>query len=301
MTRAYNKPPLTFDDQLNLLIGRGLSTSDRDKAKHNLECISYYRLSAYWYPFRVRDGSGKITDQIRPGTTFEKVLELYEFDRQLRLLIIDAIDRVEISIRTQLTYRLAHQYGAFAHIDPKNFHPRFNHTKWLNDIQPEILRSREEFIRHYQREYSGFPTIPIWMLTEVMTLGSLSKLYEGLNNEDKKPIAQYFGVHHKALADWLHTLTYIRNICAHHGRLWNRELSIKPERPNHVNWQAPITPANDRIYFVLLMLRHLLRQIAQGDRWHIFCDSLIDPIAANPFWRNAMGMPDNWKSHPIWA
>ncbi len=299
MPENYTKPALTFEEQLLLLHERGLSVPNKDEALKNLECNSYYRLSGYWYPFRVKRDN-VITDQLRPGTTWEQIIELYEFDRRLRLLLIDAIDRVEIAIRTQVITTLAHSYGAFAHTDPANFHGSFLHVKWLKTIEVEVGRSKEEFIQHYQRKYNGFPTIPIWMLTEVMSLGLLSRLYKGLANDDKKQVSEYFKLHHKRLTGWLHTLTYVRNICAHHSRLWNRELSIKPEESKDPDWTSPTTPTNKRLFFILLMLRHLLKQIGCGDAWYQSCNELLEPVANNELWRNAMGMPPDWKNHPIW-
>ncbi len=301
MTEIYNKPSLTFEQQIEKLISRGLNVSERNRSIKILSSINYYRFSAYWYPFRVKDTeTGKITGRFREGTTFENILELYEFDRHLRLLIIDAIERIEVAVRTRVAYELAHAYGAFAHTNPANFHPNFSHADWLQKVEEETLRSSEEFINHYKSKYSGFPVLPIWMLTEIMTLGALSKLYRGMHHEDKKRVAAKFGLHHKQMADWLHVLTYVRNICTHHGRLWNRELAIKTQAPKAREWQPPLTPKNDRLFYVLLIIRFMLRQISMGDNWKRSCNELLEPIATNQLWRRAMGMPDNWKTHPLW-
>lgn len=301
MTIPYTKAALTFRQQLQKLTDRGLIIRDLNQAQHQLESINYYRLSAYWYPFRQRDNAtGKILDRFRPNSSLEDVITFYEFDRRLRLLIIDGIERVEVAIRTQLTYHLAHKYGPFAHTSSINFHLNFSHAHWLHQIEDETRRSSEEFIQHYQREYDGFPTIPIWMLTEVMSLGTLSKLYKGLQNDDKKSVSVKFNIHHKKLGDWLHTLTYVRNVCAHHGRLWNRELAIRPDTDKDPNWKPPITPTNTRVFYILLMIRFLLRNISNNNEWQISCTSLLDSVAEEDLWRVAMGMPPNWQNHPIW-
>lgn len=301
MGKKYNKPPLSFEAQVNQLIHRGLHISNKSEAVRKLESISYYRLSAYWYPFKIKTDNDKISDSFRKGATFDQVIDLYEFDRHLRLLIIDAIERVEIAIRTHVTYELAHAYGGFAHIKPDNFHDKFDHPKWLDKINTETKRSNEKFIKHYKREYDDFPKIPIWMLTEVMSLGALSKLYQGIKNPEKKKVAARFNVHHKKLANWLHTLTYIRNLCAHHARLWNRELAIRPDMSKEKAWQAPFTPTNTRVFYILLVLKHLLNSISCGDQWYKDCNSLFEPIVSNPLWRNAMGFPESWENHPIWS
>lgn len=302
----YTKPPLTFEQQLAHLQGRGLIVEDEQSALQKLSAISYYRLSGYWHPFRVRDASGTPTNKFFSGTTFEQVIALYEFDRQLRTLVMDAIERVEVAVRTQLTYHIGHTYGAFGHAKASNFHLKFHHSTWLDKLESETQRSSDEFVRHFRQQYSGFPTIPIWMLTEVMSFGSLSRCYSGLRNdrkagyEDKKAVADYFNLHHKRLEDWLHTLTYVRNVCAHHSRLWNRELAIRPDKAKESEWLPPITPRNDRIFYILLMLRHLQKQAGNGDVWKSEVNTLLTPFESQDFYRRAMGMPENWKDHPLW-
>ncbi len=300
MVETYQKPALTFDAQLDLLQSRGLVVNDREHALSQLSTISYYRLSAYWYPFRVRDPHGDVTDDLIDATSFDDVINLYEFDRHLRLLIIDAIERIEVYIRTLITYHLGHTYGAFGHTDATNFHPQFRHEGWIRKLEDEAARSSDAFITHYKSKYDGFPTLPIWVITEVMSLGSLSFCYKGLKHDDKKIISEKIGLHHKRLADWLHKLTYIRNVCAHHSRLWNRELSIRPEGSKAPEWNPPLTPRNDRIFYILLMLRYLLKTTNNGDSWCQQCMELIEPFAEKDEWRIAMGMPEDWKEHPVW-
>jgi abortive infection bacteriophage resistance protein len=301
MSKPYAKPVLSFEQQVAKLVARGLVISDPTAAASKLACISYYRLSGYCYPFRQRGANGQVLDTLVAGTTWEQILGLYEFDRHLRLLVLDAIERVEVAVRTQLTYHLADTYGAFGHTAAANFHSKFEHAKWLAQIEIETQRSNDEFIQHYQREYDGFPTIPLWMLTEVMSLGNLSRLYQGLQPNDKRPIASHFNLHHKRLVDWLHTLTYVRNVCAHHSRLWNRELAIRPDKVKDSNWLPPITPRNDRMFYVLLILRHLLAATGNGTDWANEVNQLLAPFAENRQWRAAMGVPDQWEHHPVWA
>ena len=293
MSENYSKPPLTFKQQIEQLVKRGLVVDDKSKAQDTLSAINYYRLSAYWYPFRIKDTNAVITSEFKPNTNFKDIIALYEFDRHLRLLLIDAIERIEVAVRTRISYVLAHKYGAFAHTDSKNFHPKFRHNDWLTKVEGETNRSSEEFITHYQSKYNGFPTLPIWMVTEVMTLGALSTAYKGMKNDDKKLVSKEFGLHHKQLADWLHVLTYIRNICTHHGRLWNRELAIKSVMSKDALWRPPVTPTNKRLFFVLLVIRTLLKPLDMGENWHQDVTKLIEPVAQNPLWRNAMGLSEN--------
>jgi len=307
MVENYKKPALTFSEQLDHLKHRGLVIDSEEEALRQLSSISYYRLSGYWYPFRERDAQRQIDNRFIEGTRLDQAIELYEFDRKLRSLILDAIERVEVAIRTQITYHIGHKYGAFGHTDASNFHHKFNHAKWLAKLEEETRRSSDEFIRHYKDKYNGFPHIPVWMLTEVMSFGALSFFYTGLRNdhkkgiEDKKAVAEHFDLHHKRLGDWLHTLTYVRNVCAHHSRLWNRELAIRPDKVKLPEWSRPITPRNDRIFYVLLMLRHLLGRIGNDQGWSDEVTELIKPIADIPSYRLAMGIPEEWQLHPIWG
>ncbi len=306
MLVTYVKPPLAFAQQITRLEKKGMFFDDKNLAEVKLASISYYRLSGYWYPFRIRNDQNVVTSQFQDGTNFNEVVSLYEFDRKLRSLVLDAIERVEIAVRTQFTYQMGHKYGAFGYTNSDNFHPKFNHQKWLGKIENEVERSTDDFIEHFSSKYIGFPTIPIWMLTEVISLGALSFGYRGLINnqaqgvEDKKLIANHFNLHHKKLGDWLHTLTYVRNVCAHHSRLWNRSLAIKPDRTRDANWLPPMTPRNDRVFYVLLMLRHLLRATGNGDDWAVEVNNLLEPVAVQRKWRSAMGLPENWREHPLW-
>ena len=300
MLEIYRKPALTFDQQLDLLSKRGLVINDKDYALSKLKAISYFRLSAYSYPFRIRDEHSNITSNFIQGANFGEVIKLYEFDRHLRLLVMDAMEMMEVYIRTLIAYHLGHTYGPFGHTDASNFHSTFDHAQWLEKIEEEVKRSNDTFIKHYKRKYSGFPDLPIWMSAEVMSLGSLSFGYTGLKNDDKRAISRQLGLHHYKLKDWLHKLTYVRNVCAHHSRLWNRSLSIRPATTRGRARNQSTTLRNDRIFFILLVLRYLLKTTDDGDRWRQRCTDLIDPIAQQRRWRLAMGLPEDWKKHPIW-
>ena len=170
MPDTYQKQALRFEDQLALLQKRGLEFDDLDRALSQIRAISYYRLIGYLYPFREKDTDGNLTDKFIHGASFENAIELYEFDRELRLLVMSAIERVEVYLRTLITYHLGHTYGAFGHTGSLNFHPKFDHAKWLKKLDVEATRSKEAFIVHYKNKYKGFPTLPIWMTTEVMSL-----------------------------------------------------------------------------------------------------------------------------------
>ena len=170
----YKKPPLIFDEQLHLLEEKGLKIYDKQKALDVLSCISYERFKAYLAPFKSVENFGNL----KLNTTFNNVYDLYEFDREFRLLIMDAIEWIEVAIRTRLTYHIAHNYDVFAHEKHEIFQRKNKnkHVKWLVKIHEDTKRSSNsnESIKNYKNKYKDFPTIPIWMLTEIISFGQLS-------------------------------------------------------------------------------------------------------------------------------
>lgn len=298
----YIKPALTYEQQLALLSSRGLAIPDRERALHWLKRKGYFRLSAYFLPFKMTD-----TDNYTPGTTFTDIIKLYKFDAHLRLLMIKAIDRVEVALRASITYHFAHVLGPFGYTQVINFTPLvpspgagipatgFDHAYMLRRIETEVTQSKEEFVRHYRTKYLSETHLPIWMLTELMPFGMLSKMTEGVKKSLRKQIAKDFGISQSQLASWMETLTYVRNICAHHSRLWNREVSLKPELLKE--WKVDGI-SNTRIYCVFLVLAHILCHASPRSRWK---DMLMQCILENPHINlNAMGFPANWKELSPW-
>ena len=306
MTTDYTKPALNYTEQLNKLKGCGMTIIDDEMALGYLSSVSYYRLSAYWYFFRNNSGSGKKSNIFRPDTCFEDVIQLYSFDKRLRYLMMNALEFIEISLRTKLTYHFAMRYGPFGHTNASNFHPKFRHQEWLSKLDSEVERSSDEFVNHFKTKYNGYPRLPIWMLTEVMSFGSLSMFYKGFNNnaqssiKDKEDIAKNLGIHYKTLEHWLHVLTYVRNVCAHHSRIWNRELAIRPQQLKDPLWNSPYVPFHNRVYHVLLIIQYLLKQLNHTSEWTQSILELLSNFDYKPYFQTAMGMPSNWKEHPLW-
>ncbi len=295
MAAPYTKAPLTFEEQLDLLAGRGLIIADRPAAEIDLSRINYYRFSAYAIPFK------KEHDKFRDGTTWEEVFALYEFDRKLRILVMDALERVEVAIRTAVAYQLAHAYGSFAHTDSNNFRFEFEHAEWLTRLNGDVKESKETFIEHYKIKYQAFPKLPIWMAAEVMTFGSLSRLFAGMKNREQDAICSSWKIPRLVMKSWLQTLTFVRNTCAHHARLWNRELAIAPmmPQPKH-GWPTKDIPNQQRMFCVMIILRHLLDGQQATNPWQPSITELIKPFATNPHFRNNMGLTDDWETHSRW-
>lgn len=294
----YTKPSLTPDQQADLLILRGLS-GDRAQIVERLHSVSYYRLSGYWYPFRKPD------DGFLPGTTFETVWRRYVFDRRLRLVVMDAVERIEVAVRTQLALHHSMLYGPFAYAeDPLSLpgmDPR-RRTEFLGKLQEELDRGRETFLLHFKSKYGDtHSTLPIWMAAEVMTMGSTLSLYKGCPRKVKTKVATLFSVPDEVLGSWLLCLNTVRNICAHHSRLWNREFGIKPlipRLPKYPEWHSPVAIPNHRVFAVLSICNHCLSEIAPQSGWKERLFELQAQYPEIPL--RDMGFPEGWQSSPIW-
>ena len=292
----FTKPPLTYEQQADLLLSRGLVAA-KPELIQRLTAVSYYRLCAYWYPFKRPD------DSFEAGTTLETVWRRYTFDRQLRLLVMDAIERVEITIRTSLAYELTHRYGPFAHLDIHAFPgiAGLEYKRLIDDFHENAQRSREAFVEHFKKTYDEFPDLPLWAAVETMTFGQMLTMFRNCGKHVQRDIASIFKLPGNVLLSWLFTLNYIRNLCAHHSRLWNRELAIKPLIPyerHDPRWHAPDPVHNDRMFVILTLLRYLLSQTAPQSHWRERLYSLFDRYAEIPI--GNMGIPANWRDHSLW-
>lgn len=295
----YLKRPLCFDKQADLLISRGLIASRAELIKQ-LQSVNYYRLSAYWYTFRIPSGN---TEQLQPGTTLGTVWRRYRFDRQLRLLVMDAIERVEIAIRTYIVNSHVMTNGAFGYLDRATMPGMSveNHRKLLNKVRVEAEYSHEEFVRHYLDKYTSETDLPLWMACELLTFGGMLTLFNGLSSRMKKDVARNYGLNVPILGSWLRTLNQVRNICAHHSRLWNREFGIKPVIPyskTFPEWHEPVEITDARLFGILTILNFMLKQVAPETQWKGRLISLFEEYDDIPL--RFMGFPDNWQKSTIW-
>lgn len=311
--RVYHKIPLSFQEQLDLLKTRGLTIHEENIAIAYLQEISYYRLSAYFLPYQ------QVKDKFNEGVTFKQIIQTYSFDRELRLLVFDCIERIEVAIRTQLIYCMAHHYQD-AHWQDNQSHfvkPYYNKIGNLvdpyNDFQSLISKAKTErrpevFIKHYTSQYYKPSNPPSWMCMELLTMGQLSHIYRGLkNNGDKKRIASFFDVHHTVFVSWLHTLTYVRNLCAHHSRLWNRDLAIEPDRLIKPvgPWLSADFQNNKRVFYFLCVLKYLLGRANPGNHLKEKIIELFDkyqnvPIQYLGIPSDKQGKMKHWENEPLW-
>ncbi len=303
----YAKPWLTLDQQADLLIGRGMR-ADRDDLIAHLADVGYYRLSGYWYVFKRQPEPGEdggADERFVEGTTFGDVWSLYTFDRQFRLVVLDAIERVEVYFRTQLAYELAGATGPFGFMDRRNL-PRLEWRDYLDFMgrcTEELDRSREPFAVHFRERYGdGSDLPPYWILVNLMDFGTMLRLYNGASPEIRNRLSGALGVSSRVLKSWLVATNTVRNICCHHGRLWNRGIGTRPiipTRSKHPEWHEPFEVRSDNMFGMLTILSYLLERIAPDTGWRDRLFALLSTRSEDELAR--MGFSDGWRDCPIWT
>jgi abortive infection bacteriophage resistance protein len=295
----YTKPPLTFAEQADLLISRGMM-GDRDVMISRLNSVNYYRLSGYWHPFRE---SG---EEFRPGTSFEDVWARYVFDRQLRLLTMDAVERVEIALRTWLAYHHSRAYGPFGYATEPATLSKLSgpaYARFIECIKDEADRSREVFVSHFRDKYGdSHEFLPVWAATEVMAFGTVLTFFRGTTNRVKNLVASELSVPPAVLVSWVLALGAVRNICAHHSRLWNRVLGVKPLIPrsaDYPDWHRPVAIDNARVFAILTICQYCMKRVAPQSRWRMRLQGFLSESASIPL--AEMGFPSDWEASPIWT
>jgi abortive infection bacteriophage resistance protein len=317
----YIKPYLAVPDQVRLLQSRGMFISDQVKAEICLHRIGYYRLSGYAYPFRHReiieglDGKAieRTHENFHAGTEFALVMELYVFDKKLRLLMLDAIERVEIGLRVEIALLLGLR-GPFAHLDPANFNRYFSasdglsqspHLNFLTKLDEAFLRSREEFAEHFRKKYEA--KLPIWMSIELWDFGTLSAILSGMQALDLTALGALFQLPRRGfLPSWAQSINFVRNICAHHGRLWNRALVQQPipGRSGEILLLEHLSRdghAQRRLYAVASILQYLLRFIHPSSSWGMrFAEHVATFPKSKHISLRQMGIPTGWEQLELW-
>ncbi len=307
------KPATSPEQQIETLRSRGMQLDD-SLAYQWLENVSYYRLSAYWYPARVFGADGKRADVVQEGTCFSDVVALYEADRKLRTLVHDGIERIEIMLRTRIGEQLVAS-GPLSYKDPRYFRPAFDHAGWVSTANKRVKRAARsnEPIKHYKTEYGG--QYPFWVLAEVLDFSDVSRLFEGMLAHDQRAIAEDLGIvpdlsllskeqqrklkKQSPLARWLEQLTIVRNICAHHSRLWNKSFTPVPTSAMRTQTEFSLLPEfqSEDLFGALLVMAHLLRIASPGTTWpQKVADLIRSEFLPNPLvTHKAIGLPENWE------
>jgi abortive infection bacteriophage resistance protein len=330
----YTKQAKSSQEHIATWQERGLSIPDVARAERYLAYIGYYRLSAYTIPFQIPHQNNH---KFKLNISFDDILQLYIFDRKLRLLIMDAIERIEVSVRAQICNVMSlNNSDPFWYLKQEYFLPSFKHENFLSTLQYQLdeeskrlrkdletinkriiseeeknrLRERvkkENFIRHYIANYTKPELPPSWMMIEMLTFGDLSSLYSAIKHVGtRKQIAKNLGLQAEVLDSWLKTFRHVRNICAHHGRLWNRELglSLKIPTSESVLWlKEPVklligsVRYEKRIYSVLIAIQTFLYRINPKSSW---AKRLKELLEQNNVSKVYMGIPEEWYKDPFW-
>lgn len=327
----YNKPWLSYEQQLDKLVQNGLIINDRSKALSYLERIGYYRLSGYWYPFRERSElccvynpaikkpnkkqkrtTRLVFDNFTDEFRFQDAVDLYVFDKKLRIHTLDALERIEVALRVDISHTLG-KHSPFAYLEPDHFKDLFSKQvdaktgviplhAWLQNHANLISRSKEDFILHTKEKY-GLP-VPIWVACEVWDFGTLSRLFQGMLPEQQTIIANKYGITKgETLESWLRCLNYLRNVCAHHSRLWNRNMIEQPKQDGLTDLDGIENALHAHIlarpFLQLCLIKHLLKTINPNSTWWERLKGLLDEfpeLSSQGITLEAMGIIEDYKN-----
>ena len=263
-----------------------------------MKIISYFRLADYLQPLE----SDHVTHTFKSGSTIEDAFTLYYFDKELRTLIFTSIQSIEIALRSKMIHHCAMRYGSHWFMDAEWFKDRTIFMTTFKKVISDTERSKEEYIKEYFQNYTMPILPPVWKTLEVITFGSLSKMYENLKEKAvKRDIARELNVPtHLILESWIQCTAVMRNICCHHNRVWNRRFAVKPQLPNRLTgkWITTFDPMPVKIYWQLCLFQYLEDAIHPHNT---FRSQLKDLLAKYPSIDvSAMGFPSNWQNEPIW-
>lgn len=303
MALTFSKPSLTYAQQIAHLRANGMLIADEADAEYWLRHVSYYRLSAYWLYFERPKGT--TGPRFRAGTTFEDVTALYDFDRNLRRLVMRGTEHVEVALRGSWAYQLAHAGGPHSFLRSSLYKDLHEFQSSRRKLQLAAARSSETYIDHYRRKYAQPKLPPVWMVAEMMSFGQLSRWFTNLNDRAiRNRIAGPLGLPETVLVPLVRHVTDMRNICAHHGRLWNRgflhppKLAMKPVDLNaSLDLFANQAPA--KLYNGLTLVAHVVRTVAPSSSWQSDVRLLIGTHPTGDI--ASMGFPADWFSRPLWA
>ena len=294
----YNKQLLSLQQQIDILKQRGLHIENDDEAKNALDTISYFRLAGYW---RLME-TDKQQHIFKPGSRFMQVMSLYHFDEELRLLVFAAIQHIEVAVRAWMIRIFAERHGAFWFMEPTLAESNTLFSGNLRNLQEELNRSEDEYIQEHFRKYDTPSMPPVWKTMEVASMGTLSKLYSNMNDSAaKKAVSRGFMIpKFEYMRSWLRCITVVRNICAHHARLWNAVIVVNPSLPNRLPcaWITNRRLIADKLYPHLCYIAYWLNNIRPDNTFREDLKALltkypnVDPAA--------MGFARNWREEPLW-
>lgn len=274
---------------------------DETQASHFLINISYYRLKGYWWDMQ----TDFVNHTFKPGTYFEDIIDRYTFDRRLRLILFDAVERIEIALRTKMIYHMSLTYSGLWYLNAQLFQDSAQHAKHLAELQSDFDRSQEIFIKDQKNRYPGYP-VDAWKILEVASFGTLSKLYKNINHQlpEKATIANEMGLNlHSELSSWLEAINYVRNIIAHHSRLWSRNMVKRPQEqlrhPSGQWLQNALVPVQSKKPFLIIScMLYLCNQVTPNHQIKVKILTLFHDNPNIPIYK--LGFLNNWVNEPLW-
>jgi len=317
----YSKSPLSIESQITKLRSRGLIIDNNDLTSNYLSNISYYRLRAYTFPFQNNTDEEEDHHFLQNNIHFKDIIDLYCFDRRLRNLIFNEIEKIEVAVRTKIIQKYSESTNDSHWFENESLFKDdsyiktnksgekekiFKYNKLLEEIQSEIHRSNEDFIKHYQNKYKVPDMPPSWMTLEVVSFGTLSRLYELLKKDAHKiDIAKEFGLNKiDIMENWLHAISILRNCCAHHSRIWNRRFIVSILFPYNtlmpfIDRNTINTTRQNKLFAFLCCIKYTTDIISPGNDFKKNLISLIEN-GGKLLSMKEMGFPDNWKAIGIW-
>lgn len=298
MIRLYTKQPLSIAGQIELLKSRGLIFRNEEIAAKFLGEVSYFRFVQYLRPME----ADKENHTFKLNSRFEDAVALYEFDAQLRVLIFEAIQGIEIALRTKVNHEFSMHHGAFWFYDTSLADDEHKFIENMNAVDRELLRSKEDFVKEHRCKYDKPVFPPSWKTLELASFGTLSKLYYNCNDtKTKKRIARQFNLpQHEVLESWMRSLTVLRNCCAHHSRIWNRRLTNAPQMNASLRgaWINTTGVDGNKLYAILSCVVYWLDSMGHGNSFKIKLKNLISRYPSVDV--IAMGFPSDWDRQPLW-
>ena len=276
MGKTFSKKPTTIEEQIDLLQARGMLIPDAERAKYFLSYCSYYRFCGYALHFEELTSSGERTHRYKPNTTFSAVEEIYHFDAALRRIIFHYTSLIEIDFRVAIGNESAWYYNnAHWFLEERRFKYTDKYLDFIKICKEEVEKSREVFIASYKRNYDTPALPPIWMLTELMSFAVWSKLYQNLADKRlRKKIAARQGIPEWYLVSWMQSLTVLRNACAHHARIWNRNFSLPPRLSPRIS--SKISTGNEKkIFAMFLVIYDILKKLNREDDFRKEIEDLL--------------------------
>ena len=263
MEAKQHQPAISINEQIENLKELGLIIENEEKAKAFLNDVSYFRLiKAYSLGLKPKNGS------YQANITFDLLRELYLFNAAFRQLLFAQIERVEVNLRCRISNHVSMIYGVMGYKQAGNFSNQAYHEAFLAEVKSEIERNKRlPFVTNFLNNYEG-ESLPFYAIVELLSFGTLSKFYKNLKNPDKKAIAQTYGVGYTYLESWMEHIAFVRNICAHYGRIYNVNLTKTPILYKQYTEQGI---SNIRIFATLICLKHLL---ANDRHWREFVETI---------------------------